>query len=183
MDARPRRTCRSVTRYGRCGLALGHPAGQHAVPIGDGAWYAYHVDANHRSTPIGYGTLVDGEWRLLEHTGDRWASDHIHIDIAPLTAGRLRPGMVIDYSPYSTWGSSTEWDTPMVAAHPVEVEPGLVEIQFIGGPPPLRLAPDWPITEHTPAMSDLHTALVMEELERLGFGRSSRPGTDGEDPS
>ncbi len=84
-------------------------------------------------------------------------------------AAALQPGMVIDYSPYSTWGD--EWEAALVAAPPVLVKPGLVEISFVGGPPPLRLAGDWPVTLDTPEMADLRAALVMEESERHLEGR------------
>ncbi len=82
-------------------------------------------------------------------------------------AQHLQAGMVMDRGPWSTWGEPPEWETALVAGPPIEVDPaGLVEIVFVGGPPPLRLATDWPVDLDTPAMADLRTTLLMEEAER-----------------
>jgi hypothetical protein len=82
-------------------------------------------------------------------------------------ARNLKPGMVMDCGAWTEWASPREWQGAVVAAVPVEVEPGLVEIRFVGGPPPLRLAADWPVTLDTPQMADFREAILIEEAERM----------------
>ena len=54
------RKCRSKTKFGMCGLPQ-HPDRFHAVPVGDGVWYAYHGNGL-SAEAVGYGKFVDGEW-------------------------------------------------------------------------------------------------------------------------
>lgn len=83
-------------------------------------------------------------------------------------AQHLQPGMVVDYGPWLPWGCPPEWQSALVAAPPVEVDPaGLVEVLFVGGPPPLQVASDWPMELDTPAAADLRDNLITEESERL----------------
>ena len=46
-------TCRSSSKYGKCGREAGH-GGDHAVPIGDDVWFGYKPG----SVPIGFGRLL-----------------------------------------------------------------------------------------------------------------------------
>lgn len=83
-------------------------------------------------------------------------------------AQHLKAGMVIERAPWSTWGEPVEWETALVSAPPVEVDPdGLVEVVFVGGPPPLVVASDWPIELATAEAADLREVLMLGELERL----------------
>lgn len=85
-------------------------------------------------------------------------------------AQHLKPGMVVDRGPWSTWGEPADWQAALVAEPPVVVDPaGLVEVSFVGGPPTLRIASDWPVELDTPMMADFRAALMMEESERLGL--------------
>jgi len=83
-------------------------------------------------------------------------------------ARHLKAGMVIDRGGWTVWGEPGEWQTALVSAAPVEVDPdGLVEVVFAGGPPPMVVASDWPIELATEADADLRELLIMEESERL----------------
>lgn len=58
-------TCRSRSKFGRCGLPAGHEDAMHAVPIGDEVWFGYHGGRGRQATRVGYGKFTAEGFRLL----------------------------------------------------------------------------------------------------------------------